>query len=348
VASQPPSGGAGVTQVTYLTGGTPRGYDCPAFLALEKGFFAENGLAVQVSRGYGSADTAVRVSQGQADFGTAGMAATVDVITQGSPLRIVGTYAHTHMQAIYALPEASVNSAADLAGKRVVDEVAAESHALIRAYLKKEGVDYDAVDWLFVDNAGLAQIQAGQAEVALDWISNLGEWWLLDPPIEPTTLWIGEALGISGYGVIAHPDTVRDRPEVARDFLDGLYRGWLYLIDNAAHDECVDALFKYHPELEAQDNARDFQLSNIKLFETLNLTEATREHGIGYSHPDRAQATLDFMNEYLLEEPVELEDVFAIDDALISDGQFKVTDFDAAVESVRDVLGRPNPLIQVP
>ncbi len=48
---------------------TLSGYHAPWFVAQDKGYFAEEGLEVQMTRGYGSGDTVKKLATGAIDIG---------------------------------------------------------------------------------------------------------------------------------------------------------------------------------------------------------------------------------------------------------------------------------------
>lgn len=340
------AGGEGMTQLHFILDWIPKGQTSPFYLALDKGFWAERGLAVSVSRGYGSGDTSVRVGRGEGDFGWAGVAAVMNTISQGVPLLEIAATAHTHPTSVYAAPGIEVNEPRDLVGLRGAVDANDENDNLFKAFAAQEGLDYsNDIDWIYVDGAGVTQVEAGQADFVMDWITNLPEWWLLDPPIEPGTLWIGRFLDIYGNGVITRPEVLERDPDAARRFAEGAIQGYQYVIEggSSAHEESIDALFKFNPELEEQPNAREFHLNNLKLFLSLMLTGETQEHGIGYFLPEKVDRSLGFINQYLLEEPLERDQAFRLD--LLESGQFMISNFEEARSAVSEVMGRSNPLL---
>src|SRR3989442_284040 len=70
VAAAGPSCGAG-KDVRFTLDFMPDGFHSPYYVALEKGFFTEEGLNVKISRGYGSGDTVLKLAAGQYDIGLA-------------------------------------------------------------------------------------------------------------------------------------------------------------------------------------------------------------------------------------------------------------------------------------
>lgn len=339
-----PASGTNVDQVFFILDWIPKGQTSPFYLALDKGFFAEEGIALQLTRGYGSGDTSARVGRGEGDFGFAGVSAVMNTISQGLPLNEIAAIAHTHPTSVYAAPDSGISTAADLPGKTGAVDAGDENDQLFKAFAAKEGFNYDSdFNWLYVDGAGVAQIQSDQADFVMDWITNLPEWWLLDPPIEPGSVWIGSILDVYGNGIITRPEIMESNPDLARRVARAAVRGYSYVIDGgeSAHQESVDALFKYNPELVEQPNAEEFHLGNLKLFLSLMVTPEVKDHGLGYFVPEKVDRSLAFINDYLLESPLEKDQAF---NPVVEENEVTIADYDAARASLETVLGRPNPL----
>lgn len=340
------TGGSGLKQVSVILDWIPKGQTSPFFLALDKGFWADRGLAVQLQRGYGSGDTAVRVGRGEAAYGWAGVSAVMNAVSKGLPLVEVAATAHNHPTAVYAKPGLKLNNAEDLKGLTGADNATGENNAVVRAYFAANGLNYEeAVKWIYTKDAGLPQVVGGQADFVMDWITNLPEWWLAEPPIEPATLKIGRELGIYGNGIIANRDAAQQDPEALRQIVGGVLEGYQYVLDNGekAQEESIEALFKYNPEVAEQPGAEEFHSGNLKLFLALMLDDDTAESGIGYFVPEKVDKTLDFINEYLIEEPLERDQAFDL--GVVEKGEFAIKDVEAARESVRQVLNHDNPLL---
>ncbi len=341
------AGGGDVEQVFFILDWVPKGQTSPFYLALDKGFWADRGLAVQITRGFGSGDTSARIGLGEGDFGFAGVGAVMRTIAEGLPLVEIAAIASTAPTAVFADPAAGVSgdNPSSLVGLRGAVDAGDENDQLFKAFAGSAGIDYEGVDWQYVDGAGIGSIASGQADFVMDWITNLPEWWLADPPIEPDTYWVGRAVDIYGNGLITRPELLESNPDLVRRFVEGALAGYEYVIEGgvAAHNESIDALLKYNPELKEQPNAREFHLGNLQLFLTLMLTEDVRDDGIGYFDPDKKQRSLDFINDYLLDSPLTLDQAF-ITDLIIEKGDVKIDDFDGARAQLATVLGRENPL----
>jgi ABC-type nitrate/sulfonate/bicarbonate transport system substrate-binding protein len=273
----------------------------------------------------------------------------MNTIAEGLPLVEIGPLLHTNPTTVFNLQPEGILTVDDLVGLAGATDLRSEQDALVRAYLAQEGKDYDEVNWLNMPEAGMPQVQTGEVDFVMDWIPNLPEWWQND--LEPdTTLWIGNSLQVYGNGFITTPEWLEDNEDVASRFLDGLYTGYLEVINGGvpAQEAAIDALFKYEREVAEQPGAREFHLANLQLMISLIVAdELVQEHGIGWWDAEKVNRTLTFINDYLLEEPLELEEAFIVpDEQLTEDGEYMIEDVDAALESVSTVMGRPNPLIE--
>ncbi len=129
-----------------------QGPQAPYLLALDRGFFREEGLDVTIDRGFGSGDTPVKVASGAYQFGIADLSPTIRmrlaspetdviaplVIQQGSPL------------AVMALKGRGVATPKDLAGKRIAAPETDAGRQLFPAFAKAAGLDPASVTWISV------------------------------------------------------------------------------------------------------------------------------------------------------------------------------------------------------
>ncbi len=339
------AGESGTQQIFFILDWVPKGQVAPFYVALDKGYWADRGLAVQMTRGYGSGDTSDRIGIGEADFGFADAGVVMNKVSQGLALVEIAPIASVSPVAAYIDPAANVTSPADMVGLKGAVDAGDGNDNTFKAWAPSVGIAYDDIEWQYTDGANITSVASGQAAFVMDWITNLPEWWLADPPIEPDVQWLGFDIGGYGSGLITRPEVLENRPDVVKAFVEGAMQGYQYVIDGgpAAREEAIDILFKYNPEIAEQPNAREFHSGNLDLFLTLMLTGDVRDNGLGYYLPEKLNVTIDFMNEYLIEGPdVSEDEAFT---SVVDKNQFQVDDVDAALSSLETVLGRPNPLL---
>ena len=108
------------------------------YAALEKGFYRDAGLDVEIREGGPDVDAAKAVAAGQADFGVCTSSVLLDRAA-GRNLVVLGVI-FQHSAAIILVPRrAGIATVSELKGHRLMDTPGSDD---IAAMLKREGVDY--------------------------------------------------------------------------------------------------------------------------------------------------------------------------------------------------------------
>lgn len=108
---------------TIRFGYFPIAYMTPLFVAVEKGFFAEAGLTVELKDIRGGPQVIAGIASGDLDGGSVSFLATVMARRKGVPLRIVASFGHSapgeDTQGIAVLKKSGITSLEQLSGKTV-------------------------------------------------------------------------------------------------------------------------------------------------------------------------------------------------------------------------------------
>ncbi len=108
------------------------------YAALEKGFYRDAGLDVEIREGGPDVDATKAVASGQADFGVCTSSVLLDR-ARGLNVVVLGVV-FQHSAAIILVPRrAGIATVSELKGHRLMDTPGSED---IAAMLKREGVDY--------------------------------------------------------------------------------------------------------------------------------------------------------------------------------------------------------------
>jgi NitT/TauT family transport system substrate-binding protein len=91
----------------------------PFFLGLERGYFSQEGIDLQIQEGRGSVPTVQAVANGTADFGYADVASAIKAAAQGAPVVTTGVLLQKSPMALIGLTERNIRSPADIRGKTV-------------------------------------------------------------------------------------------------------------------------------------------------------------------------------------------------------------------------------------
>lgn len=196
------------------------------FIAKQLGYFAEQGLNVQLIEFTNSADGLAALRAGKIDFGVAGATAPLFHIAKGADIRIVGGI-HNEDAALIAKPETAsqIKTVADLKGRKIAVVRLSSGDAALRGKLLELGIDATKDVKIFElksPPAVIAAVQAGEVDAGTVW--------------EPHIVRAEEA----GLRVVArshdllpgHPccrlasqtDYVKQHPEVVEGFLAALLK----------------------------------------------------------------------------------------------------------------------------
>jgi NitT/TauT family transport system substrate-binding protein len=231
----------------------------PLWLAEERGFFDEEGVAVDLSLVEVSAD---RITSMQADRLDAS-ATTVDTWTlfaaQGADLvQVLATDESAGGDGIVAKQE--IASIADLAGKSVAVQSASTSQFLLANALNEAGLSLDDLNLLDMSSgdAGAAFV-AGQVDAAVTW-----QPWLStarETDFGHLLLDTKETPGLIVDTVAFRPQFVADHPEAVAAFVRGYYRA---IEDLKANPDEANAIMAESITMEAEDFAAT--LADLRLW----------------------------------------------------------------------------------
>lgn len=143
------------------------------FIAKEKGFFAAEGLNVELIQFQNSADGLSAIRAGQLDIGAFGTTAPLVHIAKGADIRIIGGIMGQDAAIITTAEKAFViRKIADLKGKKVATVRLASGDAVLRGALNKAGIDWKKELEIFeLKNppAVIEAVKSGQVDAGVVW-----------------------------------------------------------------------------------------------------------------------------------------------------------------------------------
>lgn len=143
------------------------------FVAKEQGFFAKEGLDVELVEFVNSADGINALNAGKIDVGAFGTTAPLVHISKGTDLRIIGGIMGEDA-AIVTTPDkaATIKGVADLRGKKVATVRLASGDAVLRGALHDAGIDWKKDLQIFElksPPAVLEAVKTGQVDAGVVW-----------------------------------------------------------------------------------------------------------------------------------------------------------------------------------
>jgi NitT/TauT family transport system substrate-binding protein len=143
------------------------------FVAKEQGYFAKEGLDVELIEFQNSADGLNAVVAGKLDIGAFGTTAPLAHISKGTPLKIIGGIMGEDASIVTTAPNAAgVKTVADLKGKKIATVRMATGDAVLRGALRQAGLNWKSDVQIFeLKNppAVLEAIKSGQVDAGVLW-----------------------------------------------------------------------------------------------------------------------------------------------------------------------------------
>lgn len=129
-----------LTRVTFQMLFNASANIAPYAYGIEKGYFKQEGIDLIMQEGPGGKDAALIVAGDKARFGGSDAGVAADLISEGKPLKIVGTLQITNPSAVTFIAGGSIRSVKDLKGKKVGFSPGTATFALFPALLDVHGL----------------------------------------------------------------------------------------------------------------------------------------------------------------------------------------------------------------
>ena len=216
------------------------------YAALERGFYREAGLDVNLLEGGPGVDANKAVADGQADFGVCTSSVLLDR-AKGRNLVVLGVI-FQHSAAIILVPRrAGIASVSDLKGRLLMDEPGSGD---VAAMLKREGVDYASLPRV-PNNGDPRALLSGKADAML--ANSTDEPFVLGNLGAPYLTFSPRAYGIDFYGdaLCTSARQVKEHPERASAFRSASLKGWRYALSH--RDEIIDLILQRYSLRKSRD-----------------------------------------------------------------------------------------------
>jgi putative hydroxymethylpyrimidine transport system substrate-binding protein len=226
----------------------------PLFVALEKGYFAERNLEIELVQPSDPNDPPKLVAAGRAEIAVSYQPQLHLQVAEGLPLRRIATLVATPLNSLVVLRDGPIKSIADLKGKKIGFSVGGFEDALLGAMLEKHGLTLRDVSLVNVNFSLSPSIIAGQVDAVIGAFRNF-ELNQMDILEKPGRAFYVEEEGVPAYDeliLVAHADRLDD-PRLPR-FLAALEQGVQFLLNHP--DESWLLFIKGRGDLDDELNRR--------------------------------------------------------------------------------------------
>ncbi len=230
----------------------------PIYVARELGYFAEEGLDVELQAFPGGSDLVILTASGQLDASFAGAGPPLfNGVAQGLPVKIIAP-GHTEgdpvatplMIAKSACEDGSITSVADLAGKKVSINARGSIEYLLDTALATGGLTIDDIDLQILPFPdAIAGLQTGAVDAAL-----------ISEPLATKAEQDGIAIrlvpdyplrGMQPTAIIGNETWLADHPDQAQGFVTAYMRASRLLAGGGLNDPAIQAIIEQYTGVPA-------------------------------------------------------------------------------------------------
>lgn len=276
-------------------------WDAGLFAAVDRKFFADEGLEVSFISPATPADGVKLAASGGVQIATAHSTEVLTARSRGLPVVSIATN-HQYGTAGIMMPGTDVTSLKELEGKTLGVTGIPFNKVMLEYSLKKAGVDVSKVNIVTVGFTPMPLLLSKR----IDGLGDAITWsepamynsQIKKPPADESTYkyFAFYENGVPRYytfGVVANEEAVAKNPDLYRRFLRAWAKGLDWAIKN--QKAAVEGMRKHHPELNEQES-----LANLAEIARISQSPETKEHGLGWQDPKVWAAQEEFMREQKL------------------------------------------------
>jgi NitT/TauT family transport system substrate-binding protein len=216
------------------------------YLAREKGFYASEGLDVNVRPGGPDFPAVQMVTGGNEQFGVTGADQILIARSKGVPVVALAVIYRRNPFVLFSLAKSGIKSPADYVGKKVGVKIGGNEELIYRAVLAKANVDKSTLTEVPV-KFDMTPLLSGTVDVWPGYLIN-------EVLAAKEKGFDVNVVYPSDYGIDLYADTLftteamlKDRPELVKKFVAATLKGWNEAI--ATPEEGAKATLKYGDKL---------------------------------------------------------------------------------------------------
>jgi NitT/TauT family transport system substrate-binding protein len=288
--------------VTLAMGFVPNVQFAPFYVAVENGYFVDEGIEVEFDYGW---ETDLLKLVGSDDAGKgAGLQFAIgsgdQVIlarSQGLPVVYVMNWYRRFPVCVVSLHDSGIRDPEDLVGRRVgTPATYGASYIGWRALLDAAGLDPTAMELVSIGYTQVGALTEGQVDAALCYAMN--------EPVQMRAggqdidvIYVADHANLVSNGMFTNERTIREQPELVQGMVRAALRGLAYTIEHP--EEAFEITLKHIPEAASDPEAE--AVSRAILAESIEFWKAAPGE-LGHSSEAAWQAALRVMQQMELVE----------------------------------------------
>jgi NitT/TauT family transport system substrate-binding protein len=293
------------TKVDFILNWVPGGDHAPYYYAKKMGWYAKEGIDLNLEPGRGSALATQKVGAGANPIGLADMAGVLVAKGKGADLVAVYNVYANSPQGLYWLKSSGIKSVKDLAGKKIGNPAADGARTMWPALAKANGIDPKSVTWVNIDaNAKLSALKAKSIDATTSFynIHHIFQGELGDDM--GFLAWRDAGLNPYGNSIVVNAEFLAKNKPLVDRFVKVTQRAFAACVKDP--NPCVAALVEANGALKF-----DNEMTNWKLVEVLMSDKYARDMALGIHEDGRMAADYELVREYIgVDKPFDVKSTY--------------------------------------
>lgn len=238
-------------KVTVVLDWTPNTNHTGLYVAKEKGYFAAEGLDVEIIMP-GEAGADPLVASGKADFGVSAQESVTLARAEGIPLISIAAVIQHNTSGFASPVEKNIATPKDFEGKKYGGWGSPIESSVISTLMEQEQADSDKVSIINIGSADF--FTAVKRDIDFAWIYY--GWTGIEAELRGIDLNMiyltdySEKLDFYTPVLTTNEKMINENPEIVKSFLKGVAQGYEFAINN--HEEAADILIAAVPDLDKE------------------------------------------------------------------------------------------------
>jgi NitT/TauT family transport system substrate-binding protein len=292
-------------KLDFILNWVPGGDHAPYYYAKKLGWYAKEGIDLNLEPGKGSALAIQKVAAGANQIGLADMANVLTLRGKGADVvGVFNVYANSP-QGIYWLKSSGIKGIKDLAGKKIGNPAGDGARTMWPALAKANGIDPKSVTWVNIDpNSKLSALKS-QAIDATTSFYNIHHVFMRELGADMGFVaWRDVGLNPYGNSVIVNAEYLAKNKPLIDKFVKVTQRAFAACVKDPK--PCVQALIDANGAL-----SYDNEMVNWQLVEVLMSDKSSREVALGIHDDARMKADYELVRDYVgIDKPYDVKTTY--------------------------------------
>lgn len=268
------------------------GFHAPIYLGKENGYFSDEGINLTINEGRGSGVATKVIGSKNDTFGIADAGTMIIAASKGIPIKAVMSPMNISPFGVVSRADANIKTPKDLEGKRIAVTAGDSLTQLFPAVIKANNLDESKINLVFVDPAAkVVSVLEKKADALLG--SADAQYFQIEAKGVKAAAMNFADIGVNtvGLSVIAHQDTIKEKPELIKRFVKAMRRSYEAALKDP--DAAIAAAVKSKPDVKA-DVIKGQLMVDLDLLES----PGSKGKGIGYGAEEDWDRTISLLKEY--------------------------------------------------